>query len=70
MLRFLDGQSLHSLATIDNLPNADNVRYGLSAERLYVGWSKGALAVIEAHAMKLIGQIQLPAHPEAFAIEK
>src|SRR5207247_2006531 len=50
--RFYD-ENLKLTATIDDLDDADNVRYDAVAHRVYVGYGKGALAVIEGS--KLIG---------------
>src|SRR5262249_14543922 len=37
---------------------------------LYVGYGNGALGVFEALTGKVVGNVALPAHPEAFALEQ
>ena len=64
--RFFD-QSLKQIGTVDDLDDADNVRYDATAHRVYVGYGKGALGVIEAS--KLAGSIKLDGHPESFQLE-
>jgi YVTN family beta-propeller protein len=50
--------------------DADNLRYDAATQLLYVGYGDGALGVFEALTGKRVGDISLPAHPEAFALEK
>lgn len=66
--RFLD-PALNVIAEIDELPDADNVRYDPIAERVYVAYGDGALAVIDATTHKMLSDIRLTAHPESFQLE-
>lgn len=66
--RFLD-PALDVIAEVSGLPDADNVRYDPRAQRLYVAYGEGALAVIEAKTHKKIGDIPLNGHPESFQLE-
>src|SRR5262245_47937416 len=50
--------------------DADNLRYDPGAKLLYVGYGDGAIGIFEALTGKIIGEIKLPAHPEAFALEQ
>src|SRR5262249_8802481 len=54
---------------IEALADADNVRFDAEAERLYVGYGAGALAVIDPGKPAKLGEIALLAHPESFQIE-
>ena len=50
--------------------DADNLRYDAATKLLYVGYGDGAIGIFEALTGKVIGDIKLPAHPEAFALEQ
>src|SRR5439155_21804030 len=49
---------------------ADNLRYDPSAKLLYVGYGKGALAVVDPDHAKKIADIPLDGHPESFQLEQ
>jgi DNA-binding beta-propeller fold protein YncE len=49
--------------------DADNIRVEPGADRLVVGYGKGALALIEAASGKKTGEIPLAAHPEGFQLD-
>jgi DNA-binding beta-propeller fold protein YncE len=68
--RFFDGTSYAETGRISGLDDADNVRFDAMAERLYVGFGDGALAVIDPAAIKLVARIDLPKHPESFQLEE
>jgi len=70
MCRFFDGNPLKPAGQIKNLDDADNVRYDATSKKLYVGYSDGALAVIDPEKMQKIADIKLDAHPESFQLEK
>lgn len=69
MLRTYDGVNLRPIGTITNLSDADNVRFDAAAQRIYVGYGKGALAVTDTNATSILAQIQVPGHPESFQLE-
>jgi outer membrane protein assembly factor BamB len=50
--------------------DADNLRYDAATKLLYVGYGDGAIGVFEALTGKVVGDIKLPAHPEAFGLEQ
>ena len=57
--------------------DADNLRYDATTRLLYVGYGGGALGmfggalgIFEAQTGKIVGEIKLPTHPEAFALEQ
>ncbi|MHB1687073.1 MAG: YncE family protein [Ignavibacteriaceae bacterium] len=50
-----------------NLGNdADNMRYDRVAQKIYVGYGDGAIAIIDALTGKILAHIPLDGHPEAF----
>lgn len=68
-----EGFAADSFATLRHVKfsgDADNLRYDAASKLLYVGYGDGALGMIEALTGKVIGDIKLPAHPEAFALEQ
>ena len=65
-----DDASYKPLATIPNLPDADNLRVDSAAGLLYLGHGDGALGVIDPASMKLLADIPLPGHPESFRLEE
>lgn len=48
--------------------DADNVRIDAAAGRIYVGYSGGAIAVIDAAGPSKLADIPVPAHPEGFQL--
>ncbi len=65
-----DDESYQPVATIPNLPDADNLRFDAAAGQLYVGHGDGAIGVIDPGSMKLVADIPLPGHPESFRLEE
>ncbi len=49
--------------------DADNVRYDLTAKRVYVGYGAGALAAMDTDGKRL-GEVPLAGHPESFQVER
>jgi DNA-binding beta-propeller fold protein YncE len=56
--------------TIKLSDDADNVRYDSIDNRIYVGYSSGAIAIIDANTYKTIADIKLDGHPESFQLDK
>jgi hypothetical protein len=63
---FYNATTLKKLDSIKFTDDADDVRYDAQADKIYVGYGSGAIAVIEGATHKLIGTIPLPSHPESF----
>ncbi|MBF0500703.1 MAG: PQQ-binding-like beta-propeller repeat protein [Candidatus Riflebacteria bacterium] len=61
---------LKLLASIDNLPDADNVRYDPIAKKVFVGFGEGGVALIDPQTGTKVGEIKLDGHPESFQLEK
>jgi DNA-binding beta-propeller fold protein YncE len=68
-IRIIDGASYALIKTLDMHSDADNLRYDSVANRMYVGYGGGGIAAIDADSEKVIFNINLPAHPEAFAVD-
>jgi DNA-binding beta-propeller fold protein YncE len=66
----LDDRDYRVVATIRNLPDADNLRVDGATGQLYVGHGDGALGVIDPTSMTLVADIPLPGHPESFRLEE
>jgi DNA-binding beta-propeller fold protein YncE len=66
----LDANTLTPIGRVPDLNDADNVRYDAAARLVYVGYGRGALAVIDAASGKRKGEIRLAGHPESFQLEK
>ena len=65
-----DADSFKQRGSIPFGDDADNVRYDLKANRVYVGYAAGAIGIIDAASLKLVGSIRLSGHPESFQLEK
>ncbi len=67
-LRFFDGHSLSLIRNINFHEDADNLRYDSQTKYLYLGYGKG-LGIVDTKSEKVIGDIGLSGHPEAFQLE-
>jgi DNA-binding beta-propeller fold protein YncE len=61
-------QSLKLIAYIDDLEDADNVRFNPKTGQAMVGYGRGALAFIDPQAGIKIAEIKLDGHPESFQL--
>ena len=68
-LDILDAESLVLVGHVTGLEDADNVRYDAQARKVYVGYGRGALRVLDATTGVSAGDIALPGHPESFQLE-
>jgi DNA-binding beta-propeller fold protein YncE len=69
VVKVFDCAAERAIKTIGRLPDADNLRFDAPANRIYVAYGDGALAMINAQTGVQTVAIPLPGHPEAFAIE-
>ncbi len=69
-VQFLDGASLEVMQRFGFGSDADNVRYDPEARRVYVAAQDGIIGAIDLEAMRKLSETKLPAHPEAFAIDR
>src|SRR5258706_103852 len=53
----LDATSLERIRSIEGLQDADNIRYDAAAQKIYVGYEKGALKILDASTSEASGDI-------------
>lgn len=66
----LDVASLSVVRRVGGLDDADNVRYDATARKVWVGYGKGALRMLDPASGESGGEIPLPGHPESFQLEQ
>jgi hypothetical protein len=69
-LRIFDGQTLALVDTVKFSDDADNIRYDETKKEIYLGYGRGALAIVDAKSKKRIADIALSGHPESFQLEE
>lgn len=67
-LRFFRGADHRQVARIELGGDADNVRLDPRNDHLIVGYGSGGLAIVDAAAHRVVRELKLKAHPEAFAL--
>lgn len=67
-LRFYRAADRQPVAEIALGDDADNMRVDARNGNLVVGYGSGALAVVDPSTHRVIRRLNLPAHPEAFAL--
>jgi YVTN family beta-propeller protein len=68
-VRSFEGSDYKTTGRIELGSDADNIRIDAAANRIFVGYGSGALAVIDPSTHSKVGDIPLKAHPEAFQID-
>lgn len=68
IVHFYRSSDRREVARISLGEDADNVRVDGRNGNLVVGYGSGALAVIDASTHRLLRELKLPAHPEAFEL--
>ncbi|MCR8561989.1 hypothetical protein KXD93_30320 [Mucilaginibacter sp. BJC16-A38] len=66
---FYNAVTLKKTGSIKLNDDADDVRYDVESDEIYVGYGSGGIAIIDAASHKLVGDIPLPAHPESFQLD-
>lgn len=69
-LKIYNGTSFELAQTIEFSGDADNVRYDPVARQIYVGYSSGALGIVDTMTGKRAGDVRLEGHPESFQLEQ
>ena len=64
----IDATTFETVRQFDLHEDADNLRYDVTARKLYVAYGSGAVAIFD-NMLEKIGDIPLPGHPEAFALD-
>lgn len=67
---FYNANNYKKIATIHLSSDADDVRYDSAAQKIYVAYGSGGIAIIDAKNHAEVGNIKLPSHPEGFQIDK
>ena len=62
--------SLSVVRRVADMDDADNIRYDASARKVWVGYGKGALRMLDPASGESGGEIPLPGHPESFQLEQ
>jgi DNA-binding beta-propeller fold protein YncE len=70
VLRIFDATTFAALAALPFKDDADNIRYDAAEKRLYVGYGRGGIGVVDATKDALLDSIPLSGHPESFQVEK
>jgi YVTN family beta-propeller protein len=68
-VELFDGTSFRLLNTIHLGSDADNVRFDPVRKEVYVGYGRGALAILAEDGSR-IADVKLDAHPESFQLEQ
>jgi len=68
-VRLFEGSDYKTAGRIELGSDADNIRIDAAANRIFVGYGNGALAVIDPSTHSKVGDMPLKAHPEAFQID-
>jgi YVTN family beta-propeller protein len=68
-VRLFEGTEYKPKGQIELGSDADNVRVDTAANRIFIGYGTGALAVIDPAARSKVGDIPVKAHPEGFQID-
>lgn len=67
---FYNAGTFERIAAIHLKSDADNVRYDSVENKIYVGYGRGGIAIIDAQTKKQIADIKLPDHPEGFQVNR
>ena len=68
-LKIFNGASYELLKSLTGLDDADNIRYDAKGGLVYVGYGKGALAIVDPAQATKIGDIAMRGHPESFQLQ-
>ena len=66
----VDAASLSLVKRVAGMEDADNVRYDAKARKVWVGYGKGSLRMLDPASGESGGDIALPGHPESFQLEQ
>ena len=68
-VRLFRGPDLREAGRLDLGDDADNVRVDNPGNRVFVGYGRGALAIIDARENRKVAEVTLHGHPESFRLE-
>jgi hypothetical protein len=67
-LQLFQGPDLVSAGRVELGEDADNIRVDQTGNKVFVGYGRGALAIIDPSRRAKVADIPLPAHPESFQL--
>ncbi len=68
-VRIFDGTTFRLLRTLHFPSDADDLRRGASAGTLFLAYGEGAIAELDSSTGKILGEVRVDGHPEAFAFD-
>jgi YVTN family beta-propeller protein len=68
-VRLFEGSEYKPKGQIELGSDADNVRIDTAANRIFIGYGSGALAIVDPTTRGKVGNIPVKAHPEGFQID-
>ena len=68
VVHVLQGEDLSEVAQISLEADADNIRVDTAGLRVFVGYARGGLAVIDVASHAVVSSIRLAGHPEGFQL--
>jgi DNA-binding beta-propeller fold protein YncE len=68
-VRLFEGNEYKPAGQIELGSDADNIRVDTAANRIFIGYGSGALAIIDPATRSKVGDIPVKAHPEGFQID-
>jgi DNA-binding beta-propeller fold protein YncE len=68
-VRLFRGPDFKEIGRIELGEDADNIRVDAVGQRVFAGYGKGALAVIDTESNRKVADIALDGHPEGFRLE-
>ncbi len=68
-VRLFEGGDYAARGRIELGSDADNIRIDAAANRVFVGYGSGALAIIDPSTRSKVGDIPVKGHPESFQID-
>jgi len=69
-LRMFEGREYRAVERLELGDDADNIRIDAAADRVFVSYGAGALAIIDAGSRSKIDDIGFSAHPEGFQLDR
>jgi len=67
---FYNADTFEKTGSLHLYSDADDVRYDSIAGKVYVGYGKGGIAIIDADSHHQTGDVELTAHPEGFQVDR
>jgi YVTN family beta-propeller protein len=68
-VRLFEGNEYKPASQIELGSDADNVRVDPAANRVFIGYGSGALAIVDPATRSKVGDVPVKAHPEGFQID-